>query len=328
MVEKLSKENILKYISQEEIMEKYLGISVNYKTKHRNPFRKDNHADCMFRKGYKYIFFADYARPEYGGDCFKICALYYGLTIPGDFYEVCRHINDDFLLGLDDGQQKEYKAIQRKEVERVHNTSEETYSDIKVRVRPFSDYDLLYFSKYYITEEDLKRFNVYRADTVWINGDIFYHYQEKDLCFVYFFEETNTFKIYKPYGTYDKWRCNSLDIIGYKQLPKEGDILFLTKSMKDVIVLSKLGYSAISLQGEGNFLSEKLTAELKKRFKRIIVFYDNDEAGVKNSIRLTTTHNLEYFNIPKQFNVKDPSDFVEMYNPDELDNLIKNRING
>lgn len=330
MYEKLDKENILKYLSQEEILERYLGIRVSYNKKHCNPFRDDKHPDCMFRRGSKYVFFTDYARPEYGGDCFKVCALYYGLNLPRDFYEVCRHINQDFQLGLSDGSQLNYTPIQREEILSVIRTEEETYSDIRVRVRPFSDYDLAFWAKIGITQDILEMddFKTFRADSVWINGTLFYHYQEKDLCFVYFFKETGTFKIYKPNGKSDKWRGNSLDIDGYMNLPETGDVLFITKSRKDRMVLHKLGYLSIAPQAEGHPIPEDIIIDLKKRFKRIIVFYDNDEPGVKSSIRITELYDLEYFNIPKQFNVKDPSDFVEMYEEEVILNLLKQKLDG
>lgn len=308
-------------------MERYLGYSINYRKKFTNPFRKDKNPDCMFVKGYSRLFFTDYARPEYSGDCFKMCALYYGLSIPGDFYEVCRHINQDFNLGLGDGNNSSLKALDRKEViPYVGSPHQESYSDIKVRVRNFSDYDLAYFAKYNITKERLEEYNIYRGESVWINGTLFYHYQETDLCFVYVFNDG--FKIYKPFGYNDKWRCNSLQIQGYEQLPEKGDLLFITKSMKDILVLRNLGFYAVAPQAEGYPIPENVMNELKQGFKRIIVFYDNDEAGVKNSIKITETYNIGYFNIPKYFNTKDPSDFVEMYNEEELLHLIKQKIDG
>lgn len=328
MYDELTTSNILRYLSQEEIFERYLGINVQYGKKFCNPLRRDRHPDCAFVKGYKFIFFTDYAHPEYSGNCFKICALYYGLDLPRDFNEVCRHINNDFRLGLYDGHLKTYEAIQRKEIVSVGIQKEMSYSDINVRVRPFSDYDYAYWEKYGISKDTLKKYSVFRADKVWINGDIYYHYQEKDLCFVYWFEETKTFKIYRPFERYYKWRGNSIVLQGYNQLPHNGDILFITSSLKDVMVLDTIGYAAIAPQGEGYLIPQDIIEELKRRFKRVIVFYDNDEPGVKNSIKITQTYDLEYLNIPKQFNVKDPSDFVEMYNEDELNYLIKQKLDG
>jgi len=327
----LSKENILKYISQEEILQRYTGYSIDYRKKYCNPFRKDKHADCMFRKGYKYIFFTDYARPEYSGDCFKITSLYYGLSLPGDFYEVCRHINNDFKLGLNDGKEITYKPIERKEIT-CHEVVEKeiTYSDIKVRVRPFSKYDLAYWSKINVDEEILNDddFKTFRADAVWINGDLFYHYQETDLCFAYWFKHTNTFKIYKPYGYNDKWRTNSLEIDGYYNLPEKGDLLFITKSRKDRMVLKRLGFLSIAVQAEGNYIPDNILIDIKKRFKKIIIFFDNDEPGIKNANRLSLLYNLDSFNIPEEFNEKDPSEFVEAYDEVTLLHLIKQKIDG
>ena len=62
---------------------------------------------------------------------------------------------------------------------------------------------------------------------------------------MYAYKVYNHFKIYKPYADkYTKWRNNltELDIQGYKQLPKTGDILVITKSMKDVMCYTRWVY--------------------------------------------------------------------------------------
>lgn len=49
---------------------------------------------------------------------------------------------------------------------------------------------------------------------------------------MYAYKVYNHFKIYKPLADkYTKWRNNltEYDIQGYKQLPKKGDILIITK---------------------------------------------------------------------------------------------------
>ena len=46
-----------------------------------------------------------------------------------------------------------------------------------------------------------------------------------------------------------------------------------------------MGISAISPSSESTFLPDKVLEQLKKRFKRIIILFDRDEAGVKMCIR-------------------------------------------
>lgn len=51
----------------------------------------------------------------------------------------------------------------------------------------------------------------------------------------------------------------------------KGDILFITKSMKDVMCLHEMGIPAVSPSSESTFLPKDVLEQLKTRFKRIII---------------------------------------------------------
>ena len=51
-------------------------------------------------------------------------------------------------------------------------------------------------------------------------------------------------------------------------------------------------------------------ANLKDRFTKIVVFYDNDEAGIKTSTVLATTYNLFNITLPSNLINKDISDLI------------------
>lgn len=323
-MDKLSAENILKHVNQEDILSYYLGINVIYGKKYTNPLRKDRHADCFFTAGAKYVVFRDYARPEFGGNCFQICALYYGLTLPADFYQVCQRINDDMRIGLDDGYLKDYHPIDREVVQ--YEREVVAASKIHVRVQPFTELDLKYWDKYCITEEELIKFDCFRANKVWINESVYYFYQEEDLCYAYWFEEEQKFQIYKPMEIRSKkWRTNFTGVDGFKWLPERGKHVFITKSRKDLILLSKF-YPSVRVSAEGHDISQEKIDILKSRFENIWVNFDSDDAGVSASVKLTQKYDLRYWNIPKECNTKDVSDFVEAYGLEEMKNLIKSKI--
>jgi hypothetical protein len=114
------------------------------------------------------------------------------------------------------------------------------------------------------------------------------------------------------------------DIEGYDQLNHFSDILILTKSLKDVMVYRLLGYNAISLQGEANKLSSELVNKLYKRFDNIIVNYDNDNEGIKGSVRLNKQYSFKYFFIDEE---KDISDYCKKYGLEKTKEMIKNKLN-
>lgn len=69
-------------------------------------------------------------------------------------------------------------------------------------------------------------------------------------------------------------------------LPKMGEYLVVTKSLKDVMTLYNLGIPAIAPISENCFLSKAQYHRLKERFKHIILLYDNDRPGLRAMISI------------------------------------------
>ena len=117
-----------------------------------------------------------------------------------------------------------------------------------------------------------------------------------------------------------------LDIQGYKQLPKEGDVLFITKSMKDVMCFYEMGIPAISPSSESTFIPNKVLEQLKKRFKRIIILFDRDPAGIKYSRKMSKQTGLEAMFIHKKFKAKDISDAIRDNSYAEVKQWLTNTL--
>lgn len=69
-------------------------------------------------------------------------------------------------------------------------------------------------------------------------------------------------------------------------LPKTGEYLVVTKSLKDVMTLYSLGIPAIAPISENCFLSESQYNRLKERFKYIVLLYDNDRPGLRSMVSI------------------------------------------
>ena len=139
----------------------------------------------------------------------------------------------------------------------------------------------------------------------------------------------NNFKIYRPLADkYTKWRNNltPYDIQGYEQLPKKGDLLIITKSMKDVMCLYEMGYTAISPASESTFLTPDVIDALKLRFKRILICFDRDVPGVKNMRKISLKTGLNGFLVHKKFKSKDISDAVKNNGFDIVKNWLKETL--
>ena len=96
-------------------------------------------------------------------------------------------------------------------------------------------------------------------------------------------------------------------IQGARQLPNEGNLLVITKSMKDCAALHELGIPAIAPCSEVLFVSKSQLQALKKRFKNIIVFYDNDLPGIDGMCRIKKLYpelQEEYCSDPEYMEIK------------------------
>jgi 5S rRNA maturation endonuclease (ribonuclease M5) len=155
---------------------------------------------------------------------------------------------------------------------------------------------------------------------------VWHTYKETDP--IYRYREGDEIKFYRPYADKkNKFRSNySILIEGLQNLQYKTDVLFISKSMKDVMTLHELHYESISVKSETTLVPDYIIHQLKDKYKKIYVFFDNDDAGVKNSIKLTSLYGLDYINIPKSYKEKDPFDFVKSYSQQELKELIDSKV--
>ena len=112
-------------------------------------------------------------------------------------------------------------------------------------------------------------------------------------------------------------------IQGYKQLPKEGKLLIINKSMKDVCALSEYNIPAIAPQSETTFIQPNILEELKTRFKHIVVWFDTDIPGINAMRKLKKQYpEFHYFFIPRKYHAKDFSDFIKLHGKAEGKKLL------
>ncbi len=196
--------------------------------------------------------------------------------------------------------------------------------------QPFRQTDIKYWAQYGIKEETLKFYNVFSIKYYLLNNTVRSIY--KDSCPMYAYKVNNHFKIYRPLAPKQtKWRTNLTeeDVQGLEQLrakPLRKDLLIITKSLKDVMVLYEMGYCAISPSSETTFITDKLLANLKKYFGRIILLYDRDKTGVRKSREFSKKYGLGAFLINKRFNAKDISDAVKLNGFDTIKKWIDNTL--
>lgn len=287
---------ILSRVSEYDIYARYIGqfkIGFIY----NSPFREDkNPSFGIFRsKKTGKLLFKDHGNGECG-DVIKFVELYTGLTNYNDILN--RIITDMSITNT-----TKLKSIKRYE-------SKDTV--IGVVRQEWTDVDKQYWSQFGITLDTLKKFNVSSIKYYLCDGIVKSIYKNENPMYAY--KVYDHFKIYKPLADkYTKWRNNLTenDIQGYEQLPESGNLLIITKSLKDVMVLHEMGYNAIAPSSESTFIPDKVLDLLKKRFKNIFINFDRDKAGIKYMRKMMLKTHLHCIIVHKKFNAKDISDAVK-----------------
>lgn len=295
--------DILSKISQESIMERYFPYSIKKGKQYRNPFRNDRNPGCTFkydRKGK--LIFVDWSKRE-SYDCFKVCQLQNRLD---NMREVLLKINRDFNQNPNSFKKKQNKSIFISDKPNFVKASNFT---LKVEIfDKWTKNSLTYWWSYGFTEEDLNYFKVIPCYKAYLGDFKTWTYSLKEPMYRYDFKEGK--QIYRPLSKKGRFTQNLPPnfLMGLEQLPDKGNILFITSSYKDVITLYKVGLNAVAPIGESGIIDPKLLDDLEKRFEKIVILFNNDEAGISGTEKLLKERpNYEYYFL----SLKDPSDLVK-----------------
>ena len=307
----LTLDNILKKTTEYDIYERYLG-KFTIGNVYNCPYRKDkNPSFAIFRARNGNLLFKDFATGECGG-IIKFVGKIANLT---SYNSILQRIVQDLQLT-------------NNSKPKVHREILEHETNIGIVRQQFSKYDLDYWSQFAITKKTLQLYNVFSIKYYLSDGIVKLIY--RDNCPMYAYKVNDKFKIYRPYAVdkRSKWRNNLTenDIQGYQQLPLKNDLLIITKSLKDVMCLYEMGFIAIASSSESTFIPEKALEALKKRFKRIIILYDRDVPGVRQSRAISLKTGLEAILINKRFLCKDISDTVKVWGKTKTKNWLNKTL--
>lgn len=302
---KITKEFLFTEIGQEKIMEHYLGVPVK-KGLFVCPssIRKDTKPTCAFYKNNKgNLIFKDFA--GISGDATVVVMTIFQCS----YYQALRIIANDF--GLLSYTKME---VNPPKIQYSGNVLEETKSaNIQIEIKEFSKKELEWWKGFGISLETLKKFKVYSAKSVFLNGQYFTSSSDRSPIYGYYGGKNSNgielWRIYMPtktkYRFLSNWTSNMMQ--GIKQLADSGDSLILTKSLKDVMTLYGLEINSLSTISETVLISKSRYDKLSKKFKDIVCLYDNDLAGVKGAQKYKKEYNLRCIFIKRKY-AKDISD--------------------
>lgn len=282
--EKLTQEELLKHNSEETYMEHYLGIPVK-KGLFKSPLRKDNTPTCSFyRDKAGRLIFKDF-RGDFYGNFVEVVKFKYNVS----YHKALAIIANDFGILLNPELEK-HKSCIKKYTNNVLKPSEE--SIIKVKVKDFTKEELDWWGSFGIGLTTLKKFFVFSCEIVFLNDQIYSYSTPTSFNFGYFYPSRDSkkqfWRIYYPQNKTRRWISNwSKTLIqGWHTLPKSGELVVITKSMKDAMSLYECNIPAIAPNSETLFLSDAKYDNLAVRFKYKVLLWDNDLAGVSNANKI------------------------------------------
>lgn len=190
-------------------------------------------------------------------------------------------------------------TIKPKQIRTLTRKESSTMSKIQVAVRPWRNYDYEYWASYGISRQWLRYAEIYpishkiitKRDSL-TGKDKRYIFTTDKYAYVYVERKQGklSLKVYQPYNKKGfKW-CSKMDssVIGlWTKIPEYGDRVVICSSLKDALCLScNLHIPTLCLQGEGYSMSDTAINELKRRYKKVFISFDTDEAGIQDGKKL------------------------------------------
>jgi 5S rRNA maturation endonuclease (ribonuclease M5) len=148
----------------------------------------------------------------------------------------------------------------------------------------------------------------------------------------YFTKGGELYKIYQP-KTFDKKFLKIKDYLQGEQHLEDNDYLMILSSLKDMMSLRSLKLSNINIvapDSENSMIKKDTMEEFIEEYKKVIVMFDNDEAGIKAMEKYKATYpTVEVLLLPMS---KDLSDSIKDHGAkavrDRLVPLINKKVNG
>lgn len=310
----ISKAEVFAKFSETQVLSKVFPQITHIPCRINSPLRVDKHPSFSIYMGSNnHIYYKDFGDSSEKGSLLDLLCKYWNCTFSQCLDKICAIMIDAKCDDLT--VRPTIKTLTRKDVSQ--NTK------IQVVVRPWQDYDIEYWKSYGIELKWLKYCGVYPISYKIITKKDSetgksrkYIFPADRLAYAYTERKDGKLqlKIYQPMNTKGfKW-CSSMDgsvISLWTKVPETGDRIVICSSLKDSLVLScQLGIPAIAPQGEGYNISESACKELRRRYKKVFICFDTDEAGKKDAEALA--EKTGFINVvPDLGKQKDLSDYYK-----------------
>ena len=315
-VDSVSLNDIKSRVTETDILSFYLNIK-ELPCVINSPFREDNRPSfgIYFNNKSKRVYYKDYATNDSGG-LFDLLGKLWNCN----YKKVLENINKD-INNIDKGN---VKLNTGHTITIRSNDEHHSSSDLQCKIREWKDYDIEYWSSYGISLKWLKYADVYPiSHKIIIKDGHKYVFKADKLAYAYVERKEGkvSIKIYQPKNTKGyKWsnKHDNSVVSLWTKVPEHGEQICICSSLKDALCLwANTGIPAICPQGESYRISNTAINELKRRFKKIYIIFDNDKAGILDGKKLAEATGFTNLILPKFDNGKDISDAYKILGKDE-----------
>lgn len=321
----INKTNVYKYVTDYDILHYYTPFTNESKVCINSIFTKDKtpslHIDYL--KGV----YKDFSSGKGGKGCQFVMDKFNCTLI-----EALKIIVNDFRLPLDLGEYKEPSLTIIGYADKNIPEYIKKESLLEVKRKQFTIRELEFWKQFNINTSLLKLGKINSLSWYRIvdeKSSYTFKSSKEQPSFCYDTEYLSERKIYIPFAPKNKkWfssikstkiDCNWLDY-------DTKSIMFLTSSRKDVLTLKSIGYhSRCPIISETTILGKDDINRLKKLCSKLIVWMNNDLAGLEASKQYKELYGLDYITTPLN-EEKDPSDYFKGNGEDKLKELINKQI--
>lgn len=196
------------------------------------------------------------------------------------------------------------------------------YKVSSTKPRSWNTQDQYFWTQFNIGTKLLTEHNVIPLESYCMIKD------DKELCirgnylYGYYKADSSLYKIYQP-KTLDKKFIKVSDYVQGSEQLKEYPFLVITSSLKDIMALKslKLSVDYIAPDSENSLIKKEQMNEYLKKYKKVVLLFDYDQAGIKAMERYQEIYpTIQTAILPMS---KDVSDSIRDYSAKEVrDRLV------
>ena len=141
-------------------------------------------------------------------------------------------------------------------------------------------------------------------------------------CYGYFDKNGEVYKIYQPRSKKHKFHKVKNYLQGIDQLKYNKPYLVICSSLKDAMSLKGIGYNieVLAPDSENTMIKPHIITILKKKYKRIITLFDNDDAGRNAIDKYKEIYKIDGLSLPV---CKDISDAINTHGVNHVHKVLK-----